>query len=423
VGGRRAAWAAIVVVAVLARFAFASLVVGLDAPPKGDETDYHAIAQNLLDGDGFAVAEGIPTARRPPAYPAFLAGVYAVTGTSTSAARVAQVLLGAVIVALTGRIAQRYFSGNTARLAAALAAVNPFLIFISGYLLTENLYLLALLGALFVAGGPRHMTVSARRAAACGALLGVATLARPSGLPMFEWVVAALLLLSGVAWRVRIVRAAVAIFAFALVVAPWYARNASVMGGWVLTTHGGVTFLQGNNEKIANTPQWRGGASPLEVLPRHDELSKLDEVSRDRLAWQLGRDYLRNHPGDIPGLVAGKMIRFWRFKSDMGLSGIRSGWWFSKDSTAGRLAAEFDVGLLYAAIALPLFVVGLAVTWRRWRDLSLVYGVIVVHTALAAVFYGSLRSRIPVEPVMCVFAAAAAVALARRFTRRATESA
>ena len=38
---------------------------------------------------------------------------------------------------------------------------------------------------------------------------------------------------------------------------------------------------------------------------------------------------------------------------------------------------------------------------------------IVVHTAIAAVFFGSLRTRIPVEPVMCVLAAGALLTVAR----------
>ncbi len=414
---RGTAWAVMLVVAAVARLVFAGAVVGLDAPLKGDEADYHAIAVNVLHGDGFASGDGFATARRPPAYPIFLASVYAVAGESPRAGRVVQALLGVAVVALTGLVARRFFGSTVAFLAAALAALNPFLIFISGYLLTENLYLLCLLGALLVAHAPRGWTPSRTRAVLAGILLGVATLARPTGLPMFEWMVAMVLLLAESSWRMRIARAALAVAAFALVLMPWYARNASVVGGWVLTTHGGITFLQGNNERVAQEPGWRGGAAPLDVLPRIDELSKMDELARDRLAWELGRTYLRTHPGDVPRLVLWKMVRYWRLKSDMGLSGIRSGWWFNKDSALGRFAANVDVGFVYAVVVLPLFVLGLVITRRRWRELSLLYGVLIVHTAVAAVFYGSLRSRIPIEPVMCMFAASAAFVLARRFTR------
>jgi uncharacterized membrane protein YhaH (DUF805 family) len=131
----------------------------------------------------------------------------------------------------------------------------------------------------------------------------------------------------------------------------------------------------------------------------------------------MGREYLRANPGDIPTLVAWKLARFWRLKSDMGLSGIRSGWWFSNQSALGRIAASLDVGMVYAVVALSLFVAGLIVTWRRWRDLLFAYGMILVHTAVAVVFFGSLRTRIPVEPVICVFAGAALAWLASRQRR------
>ncbi len=417
-GRRRAAWAAILGVAALARLVFAGAVVGFDAPPKADEADYHAIAVNLLEGDGFVSVEGTPTARRPPGYPVFLAAVYALAGESPRVGRIAQLMLGAAVVLLTGLLARRYFGDTVALVAGVLTACNPFLTFISGYLLTENLYMVLVLTALLVARDARYIAASPGRAAATGVLLALATLSRPTGLPMFEWVLAALLLLSRAPWRVRAARGVLAAAAFALVVLPWYARNASVVGGWVLTTHGGVTFLQGNNEKVASVREWRGGAAPLEVLPRVEEMASLDELARDRLAWELGCQYLRTHPGEVPRVVFWKLVRFWRFTSDMGLSGVKSGWWWSKDSTLGRVAANVDLGFAYAAVVIPLFVWGTIATVRRWRELSLVLGVVVVHTAVAAVFYGSLRSRIPIEPVMCMLAAMALASIAAGLRKR-----
>jgi hypothetical protein len=76
------------------------------------------------------------------------------------------------------------------------------------------------------------------------------------------------------------------------------------------------------------------------------------------------------------------------------------------------------VGFIYAVVVIPFFILGLVATRRRWRDLSLLYGVIVVHTAIGAVFFGSLRTRIPVEPVMCVLAAVAAVSMLGRVSSR-----
>jgi hypothetical protein len=39
---------------------------------------------------------------------------------------------------------------------------------------------------------------------------------------------------------------------------------------------------------------------------------------------------------------------------------------------------------------------------------------VLVHTAVAMAFFGSLRGRIPVEPVICIFAGVAVVGLVSR---------
>ena len=415
----RRAFVTILIVAAVLRFAFSGWVVGFGAMTKGDEADYHAIATQFVSGHGFSNPDGTPTARRPPAYPIFLAALYAVFGPSPIAGRLAQVLLGVVVVALTAGLARRIFDERVALTAAAFAALNPFLAFISGYLLTENLYMVLILAALCLAPHPRSMLAAPRRRVlAAAALLAAATLTRPTGMPVFEWVLATTLLLAAVPWRARLFRALAVAAVFALVLAPWHARNAVVMGGWVLTTHGGTTFYQGNNPKVAAIPQWRGGVAPLEALPRYNELATMGEVERDRMAWQLGRQYLRHGWREVPGLVKWKLIRFWRLQSDMGLSGIRSGWWWSKESVLGRLAANVDVGFAYAVVAMPLFVAGLWMTRRRWRDLAFLHGLVIVHTAVAVVFFGSLRGRIPVEPAICIFAGVAAVAAAGAISRR-----
>lgn len=409
----------ILIVAALSRFGFSAWVVGLDAPLKGDEGDYHAIATHLAAGQGFVSVEETPTARRPPAYPLFLSLLYRVTGPEPAAGRIAQVMLSVLVVWLTMRVTRTWFGEAASVWAGWFAALNPFLIFLSGYLLTENLYLVFLLGALALASTPAaFVEKSWRRAAMTGLLLGCAALTRPSGVPMLEWTLIAVLLFGVATWKRRVARVAVAGAVFLMILTPWLVRNMRTVGGAVLTTHGGITFYQGNNAAVANTPQWRGGAAPLDALPGYkDQLMGMQELERDRAAWQMGRAFLRDNPGEVPPLVAWKLIRFWRVKSDMGLSGIRSGWWFDNRSLLGRAAAKIDAGMIYALVLLPLFLVGLLVTRRRWRDLLFAYGAILVHTAVAVVFFGSLRTRIPVEPLMCAFAAAAVVSFLARQRR------
>lgn len=410
----------ILLVAAAARIAFSVGVVGWSSPMKSDETDYHAIATNLSSGNGFVLHDGVVTARRPPAYPLLLSLLYRVTGPSPAAGRALQVVLGVVLVWLVFLLGQRYFDSQVGLVAAGFAAINPFLVFISGYILTENAYVAAILLFLIVTPTPRALhEASLRRFVIAALLLGLAALFRPTAMILTATIACVCILWGTNMWQKRFRRVALFALVVGVTVLPWMVRNSIVLDGWAgLTTHGGITFFQGNNPKILSVPHYRGGVAPLESLPRYNELARMSERERDRLAWQMGRQYLRHNWRDAPRLMWWKFLRFWRLKSDAGLSGIRSGWWFNKNSRLGSLAARVDVGLAYAVIVLPLFVVGLFLSRCRYRELAFLYCVIAAHTGAALVFFGSLRSRIPVEPVIAVFGAMALAVLMTRLVRR-----
>ncbi len=405
------------------RMGFGIWVVGLDAPAKADEADYHMLAANIADGDGFVDDAGKPTGRRPPGYPAFLSGLYRLTGPRQEVARVAQMFLGLLIVLLVFSIARRHFGHVAGLIAAGFAAFNPFLIFISGYGLSENLYLVVLLTALRFLPRPIDTDLPASRWVFGAVILALAILVRPSGVPMAIWVVASSLLFARTDWTMRAAQFSIVVLVIAAVTLPWAFRNQTTFGHWVgLTTHGGITFYQGNNRKVVDIEHYRGGVAPLAALPQFELLSRLDEGARDREAYRLGREFLGENPGLIPRLTWWKFKRFWRLRSDMGLSGIKSGWWFSKDSALGNAAASFDAGLFYSVVAFPLMLVGIYLTRRRWRELIFLYGVIITHTAIGLLFFGSIRGRIPIEPVIAVFAAAALTESFKRYRSRGSDA-
>lgn len=418
--GRRAtvALAVIIIVAGLLRFVFATWVIGWDADIRGDEIDYHEIAVSLSAGGGFEV-KGHTTARRPPLYPLVLTAVYKTIGPYPAVARVVQVLLGMLVVYLVYRVARRYFDGFTAFIAAGIAALNPFLILISGYLLTENLYIVLALTALLAFPTPTHLNEPLRKALFAATILAAAALARPTGLTLAMWMLAGGLLFgAGSLWG-RARNGLVAAALFCILLLPWCIRNYNVLGGWVgLTSHGGITFYQGNNQKVIDIPHYRGGVAPLAGLPHAAEIAEMDELERERFTWAKGKEFLRRNRARVPRVLWWKFARFWRLKSDVGLSGVKSGWWWSKDSFLGRLASNVDVGFVYAIVVFPLFVAGVVLTGRRWRELLFLYGVVVAHTAVALVFFGSIRGRIPVEPVIAIFAAVAINRMYLRFRVR-----
>jgi len=398
----------ILALALIFRIVFCWAVVGFHAPIRGDEIDYHALAVSLSEGKGFVGQWGSATARRPPLYPLVLSGAYLLFGPEHEVGRALQILLGLLVVALTYILGKRLFSSRVSLLAAAVAAFNPFLIFISGYLLTENLYICLLLAVLILTAdffrSPRNpekvLIIS-------GLLAGFSSLARPTAFVFAGFVCLIILVWGGGSVRRRIARGLIFSAAVVIVIFPWAARNRAVFGRTVVfTTHGGHTFYQSNNELVYREPRYRGGVAPLQALPEWDRLREAGEVRADSLGWSLGMGFVREDPGRFLEMAARKFARTWRFRSDVGLSGVKSGWWWDKNRFLGRLASSFDAGLLFSAVIIPLFIIGVIVTAGRYVIMAPMYAVVLAHTLATVIFFGSLRMRIPVEPVIAVFAAA-----------------
>lgn len=403
--------------AVVVRLLFWFAVVGFDTAGGGDEPDYHRMAADLSEGRGFITKRGDPTAERPPLYPALLAPIYSITGPDPDAARAVQTCLGALIVLLVYVLAARLFSKRTALLAAALAAVNPSMIYLSALIMTENLYVVMLLLILLLTTGRRtEAPVPIANYAVAGVIAGLSSLTRPTGFAVALAVATGALLFGGTRPKTRAARAAVFLAMTIAVIAPWTARNYVSLERVVLfTSHGGITFYESNNMLNYEVPEFRGiVVLPRSAVPRWDEIHALPEAESDRLAWRLGLEFIRDHPREFSKMAWWKFARFWRFESGLSLAGAVG---VSEGGTVGSLVSGVDALALYWILVVPLFCLGLALTARSWRRLVPVYAVVAAHVLLALAFHGSLRARAPIEPVMAVMAAGAAawlVALVRR---------
>jgi 4-amino-4-deoxy-L-arabinose transferase-like glycosyltransferase len=411
--------AAVVVTAIALRLLAWFIVVGFDTAGGGDEPDYHRIASDLATGRGFLARSGQPTATRPPLYPILLGGLYAVTGPDPDAARALQVVLGAGIVLLVYTLASRLFSVEVALLGAALAAVNPALVYLSMLLMTENLYILLLL-TLLILLAPDHKRPphSLSRFAAAGAVAGLCCLARATALAVASLIVVAMPAFAGLHTRGWLARAAVFLGVAITVLLPWSFRNEARLDDWVwLTTHGGITFYESNNRLNYEVPEFRGTVVvPRDAVPDWQELAGLPEVEFDRRAWRMGLAFVKENPGLFARMAWWKFGRFWRVRS--GLDVAEAGPAVKiEQGFANAVRTRVGAGALYSVIVLPLFVVGLLATARSWRKLSLLYAAVVSHVAVAIALHGSLRARAPIEPVITIFAAAAAVWFARAWAR------
>jgi hypothetical protein len=181
------------------------------------------------------------------------------------------------------------------------------------------------------------------------------------------------------------------------------------MGDWVtFTTHGGITFYESNNMLNYEVPEFRGiVVLPRRAVPGWDEIRDLPEVEHDRRAWKMGFDFIRGHPKEFASMAWWKFARFWRVGSGLDFPGAE-GLIESDGGFVARMASRVDVFALYWIPVLPLFVLGLIRTAKKsYRGLLPLYTVAAAHVLLALVFHGSLRARMPIEPIISILAAAA----------------
>ena len=393
------------------RVAYAWIAVGRGATPSSDPLEYDAVAWNLARGLGFSLdAPGggaHPTAFVPPVVPWLVSLLYRVVGHDYFAALLLQCAIGACVPLLTAALGAAMFGASIGQVAALLVAIDPLLIFFSGYLLTETTFCVALLAALAVTA-EWVKTPRPGRALGAGLLWGIAALTRPTALALpavmaaWAWVPLGLT----VSPRDRVRQVVLLLAGVALVVAPWAVRNTVVLGRVVpVKTGSGRALLDSNNEIVWADPKLRGGAIGMyQREPWASQLSGLSETAVDDRATAMAWAFLAPRVGEWPAMAAAKLSRMWRLRGEAATTGS----WQRAGSTLDRLARRVDPFLPWFAVTMPFALWGFVRTLRgprRWFQ-SLPAIAIAYFSAVTVVFWGALRMRVPVEPLVLLLAAA-----------------
>jgi hypothetical protein len=179
------------------------------------------------------------------------------------------------------------------------------------------------------------------------------------------------------------------------VMAPWWARNATIYGRVVPTAlWAGASLYDGLNPQAT-------GASDMRFLDAAD-MQPLDEETQERLLLQRALDFVRARPGRVVELAGIKAARFW------------SPW-----PNAENLRSPYIY--LSALIVLPVFALIVIGFWQLRGDiraLALLAGPLLYFAALHMVFVSSVRYRIPgIVPAMGLAAVGLATIRARWMAR------
>jgi hypothetical protein len=180
-----------------------------------------------------------------------------------------------------------------------------------------------------------------------------------------------------------------------------------------VTTGGGRALLDSNNPIVWGDPALRGGADSryaLETLS--GEFRGRSEPEADALARAHALTFLRAHSSEWPAMALAKLGRFWRLGAEIGTNGG----WQRSGSPLAWIARRVDPLLLWSVVIFPLALWGGVRTLRgprRWFQ-SLALLTILYFTLGTLVFWGSLRLRVPIEPLVVLLAAAGFEDLRRR---------
>ena len=408
-------------VALVLRVVYVVMVHRLEAVPSSDSIAYDDLGWNLARGMGFQFTgpNGLYPTAKAPLLPWLVSVTYRLTGHVYFAALMLQCVIGALVPVLVRALGRAMFGYPVGRTAGWLAVFHPLLVFFSGYLLTENLFCVTVLVAL-VASAEWLKTPRPGRAFGVGILWGLASLTRPTALPIpvlvAAWAWAPLGLTVRGSDRVR--QVGLLFLGLVLAILPWTLRNAIVLREFVpITTGGGRTLLDSNNPIVWDDPALRGSAiSTAEVEPwktrfRGHSESDVDAIaSREAIAFGLSR------VADWPKVAWAKLARFWRPNALTASTGK----WFQPGSLPDRLLGLLDPLLLWSLILWPCALWGIVRTmrWTRRHFQLLPLGVIAWFTFGSLVFWGALRLRVPVEPLVLLYGAVGALDLMRRLRLR-----
>jgi 4-amino-4-deoxy-L-arabinose transferase-like glycosyltransferase len=343
-----------------------------------DSVWYDTTARHLAAGDGYVfdptvwkTADGSriypdenqtsPTALWPPGYPLTLAVIYKATGDSLNAARLFNILAGAMTAALVYLIALRLFDGTAAIFAGGALAILPGHVLFTTVLLSETYFGLLLTSVLaitvyFVLGDRRPHPLL---------MLALGALTAFAGYVRGEFLAYGLILALLIAWHWRrdalLPLAGLAVGA-ALIVVPWTVRNQITMGERIVgTTGSGRVAYQGHN------PETDGGASLIATTQLEAKFAGLSrkeiELKSNKEGSKLARDWATDHKLEELRLIPKRLYRL--FRSDE--SGVT--WVQSNKPWLGTEGADKLIRLssfaFYGLIAIALASAGL---WWRPGD-------------------------------------------------------
>lgn len=361
-----------------------------DAPPLADMAQYHDRAVYMREHQAFG-----PDALRGPGYPLLLASAYSALGESNWAARVANSIVGCLLILATGLLARACGCGGRAWVASAIVAVYPGFLLSNLYLMSDTFYTLLAVTCLLLLVAAQAVRVAAL---AAGVTLGVSLLVRSAGLVLVPALAAAWtldLVRRQVSWRELVAKSVLATVGCAAVLAPWLVFTSRVAGRPVLDTTSGYNALVGANPRATGRLELQNGQWIVETYM----LGAASVADAELQGVRAAGRWARENPGRWLKLGVAKLAYLW------GLEGREHSALYSHQyfgELHGVVVRAWGLAVLISFPVVVAAAIGGAVAapggWTPIR--AAIATVIVVTSALHVLSFGESRFHLPLVPLM-----------------------
>ena len=350
-----------------------------------------------------------------PLYTYFLAFVYFVFGDSFDIVRWVQFLMGVGTSLLVFAVAKKYFDKTTALVAGIMTAVYAPFLFFEGNLLGTSVVTFFLLLFFYLKTIKNNTVLQYVISCASGLCLALAITGRPNLILLLP-VPLVYYYLSGNSKKQSLLLSGFAFLGILIPLLLTGLHNKKAGGEFaILTTHGGINFFIGNNEKA--TGAWVApegieasvSAINLEQSKLFAEKEMGKELSSSQVTqfwYKRGLSWGFSHPIKWIGLLGKKFLLFWSgYETPLNFD-----YYFHQ-----KYSSILKLPFLNLLIYLPFIIIGLFLSAKNWKKLWPIYAVIILVCVSIVMFFMADRYRVVVAPFLIIMAASGIVQLWRLF--------
>ena len=383
-------------------------------PPGLNPHSYDWFAQRVAQGD---LLRGLPFPF-PPLYVYFLAFLYKVFGHNLLLPLILQALTGVLSLFLCYLIAKRSFSRMEGYLVLGFGSLYGTLIFFGGMLVPVSLAIPLILGSLLLLLVAKE-NPSLGKFVGAGSLLALSALARGFTLIFFP------LALGWIAVSFRRERRKPLLYPLSfclgllLILSPVVLRNHWVGGDTVLiSSDWGVNFFIGNSphaQGAFQAPPFMDDSQMglLKDSQRLAEISlgrELRPSEASRYWFAQGITFMKSHPGAYLRLLLRKFLLSWQGHEPCNITD----YYFFRS----RFFSVLNFPLASFGVIAPLAFLGIVLSARRWRSLSILYLYMGSVLLSLMIFFVTARYRLMMVPVLLLFSSHSVCWFFQRVKRR-----